>query len=612
MKKPWSISTTVRNPERIIDFLKVLEEFEGRVFDVRCQIDYQTALIKNKLYKPNNLPPNFRRFYENPDLPMPNKIAKDIFTLMLECSEELRGSPGLRGRTSVAPVCKMGLAIAKQSLGKVIITQLGKAFIRGEADLGDVFFRYCLKWQYPNPYSDRGFTEKQGFDIKPFIATLHIINRVNKIWKKEGSSPVGLSRDEFNFFVPTTISYKDIDKTVANIIKFRKQTNEQRQVFVRDHLVNFFETTDFDVIETQRENLIDYGDNTRRYFRLTRFFYIRGAGYYFDLEPRRHTEIGKLLETFDGSADIFADTDEYLTYLADIIQPFLPWETDSALTAILDQLMAESKELTERIKAIDSNVSAPPIKPIFVAGLSLGELKIAIDSAKDVRHELQLLLTHLESQINENFERYITELENIHIRSDQPITLEYLISLALFALNDAINIKPNYLAGDDNLPIFTAPAGVPDIECFYNDFNLICEVTMLRNRSQWFNEGQPVMRHLRDFETQNPRVQAYCLFIAPSLHRDTINTFWTACKYEYEGKKMRIVPFSLNQFINVLRYVLDRRRTSSKRFTREEIKTLLDEVMLAVEKETSSTQWLSAINGLIDSWGDRILNERAQ
>jgi hypothetical protein len=33
MKKPWSLSTTVRNPERILPFLRVLKEIEGEAFD---------------------------------------------------------------------------------------------------------------------------------------------------------------------------------------------------------------------------------------------------------------------------------------------------------------------------------------------------------------------------------------------------------------------------------------------------------------------------------------------------------------------------------------------------------------------------------------------------
>ena len=105
------------------------------------------------------------------------------------------------------------------------------------------------------------------------------------------------------------------------------------------------------------------------------------------------------------------------------------------------------------------------------------------------------------------------------------VALEKWTNIALNIINDALLIKPNSPLGDDNEPIFTAPAGVSDIECLYDGFGAICEVTMLTGRDQWFNEGQPVMRHLRDFENQHSATPNYCLFVAPSLHQDTMNTF---------------------------------------------------------------------------------------
>ena len=134
--------------------------------------------------------------------------------------------------------------------------------------------------------------------------------------------------------------------------------------------------------------------------------------------------------------------------------------------------------------------------------------------------------------------------------------LEKLSALGLHALNDALQIHPNYPVGDDNEPTFTAPANVPDIECFYKSFNAICEVTMLRGRDQWFNEAQPVMRHLRDFEERYKEKPSYCLFIAPQIHRDTVNTFWIAIRYEYEGRRQRIIPLSIKLFVSILKTLL--------------------------------------------------------
>ena len=62
------------------------------------------------------------------------------------------------------------------------------------------------------------------------------------------------------------------------------------------------------------------------------------------------------------------------------------------------------------------------------------------------------------------------------------------------------------------------------------------------------------MRHLRNFEEQHSKI-CYCLFIAPRLHQDTINTFYTSVKYEYEGKKQKIIPITISQLIMILQRI---------------------------------------------------------
>ena len=72
------------------------------------------------------------------------------------------------------------------------------------------------------------------------------------------------------------------------------------------------------------------------------------------------------------------------------------------------------------------------------------------------------------------------------------------------SINDLVRIQPNYPTDDEGNPLFTAGSGVADLEVFYEDFNLICEVTMLSDRSQWVAEGQPVQRHLFEFSKKYP------------------------------------------------------------------------------------------------------------
>ena len=218
-----------------------------------------------------------------------------------------------------------------------------------------------------------------------------------------------------------------------------------------------------------------------------------------------------------------------------------------------------------------------------------------------MQKKLQQIEVLFDAQQIEQIEKYITELKNIFkSKNKKPVELERLCTLSLNALNDAISINPNYPVGDDNEPTFTAPANKPDIECYYKTFNAICEVTMLTNRQQWYAEGQPVMRHLRDFENRQTK-ETYCIFIAPDLHRDTVNTYWTAVKYEYEGVKQKIIPLTISQFIHLLDALIIRKKKGSQIF-HNEIKELFDSIIEKTNIISNSDKWLSIIPEEINKW----------
>src|SRR3990167_5413014 len=223
MKKPWSISTTVRNPERLRDFLRVLKIIEGHPFNSDNQIKYQILLIQHKLYKPTELTRGQKEYYKNVEREMPYSVAEQIFN-----TQQYR-DPAMRGRNSVAPMNKMGLCVAKNSANGVRITALGEYFLSEGYDLGKLFFIHFLKWQLPNPASDE-FSGRDGFAIKPFIGTLHLIKEVNRKWKALGNDPVGITKEEFALFALTLIHYQDIVTQAKKLVEYRTglraQTNE--------------------------------------------------------------------------------------------------------------------------------------------------------------------------------------------------------------------------------------------------------------------------------------------------------------------------------------------------------------------------------------------------
>ncbi len=599
MKKPWSITTTLRNPERLRSFLIVLKQLEGENWNLENQRKFQILLIKERVYGYGSI-----QFYNGLAKEQIDLIDNQAKEISFEKAEEIFNTknyedPAMRGRQSINPLKKIGLVVIKDE--KIFITSLGKLFLQDDFDLGEIFFRSFIKWQLPNPDSS-DYKLEDGYNIKPFIGVLHLINQVNQKSLEINEKAKGISKQEFSLFVTSLINFQDIENYADKILQLREQQKgkskqEQKQIFDNYKKVfaqEFLETTNQEEIKKLLKNLKDYGDNAIRYFRLTRFLFIRGGGFYVDLEPRRQVEIDNLLNFDNASVIEFETKEQYLDYIADISEPKLPWESKEEYKKILLRLIEDIKTYEEKL-----NIEAKEIADY--QNFNEEKLKKYISDLRQYRRELQNEENHQNSQELDQINDYIEKLENIFNFEDRPILLEKLSALGLNALNDALKIKPNYPVGDDNEPTFTAPANTPDIECYYQGFNAICEVTMLKSRDQWYNEGQPVMRHLRDFENKNNNKPTYCLFIAPTIHRDTLNTFWMAVKYEYEGQKQNIIPLTINNFTQLLKILVEIKR-QGKFLKHSEIARLYDEIVNTSKDFTDSSQWLNQIPNTIDSW----------
>ena len=333
MKKPWSITTTLRNPERLRDFLVVLQQLENLKWDLENQKKYQILLIQNRVYGYGS-----SQFY--------NGLSQDQIALIDSATQEISlekageifntknyEDSSMRGRQSINPLKKIGLVVIKDS--KVIITELGKLFLKDDFDFEEIFFRSFLKWQIPNPDSN-DYKLENGYDIKPFIGVLHLINEVNKKSLSLGEKAKGISKQEFSLFCPTLVNFKDIESYAKKIINLRKKIKskskqEQKTIFEnykKQFVSKFLSSTNQDEISGLLNNLQDYGDNAIRYFRLTRYIHIRGSGFYIDLESRRSVEIESLLNFDNAQSRTFESKEEYLDYISNISQPQLSWETE--------------------------------------------------------------------------------------------------------------------------------------------------------------------------------------------------------------------------------------------------------------------------------------------
>ncbi len=593
MKKIWSISTTLRSPERLRGFLIVLKKMEGEEWTKSNQIKFQTKLIQDRVYGFSNT--QFYNGLTQVQIDLIEDIAQPIsFEQAIEIfNKKNYKDPAMRGRTSYKPLEKMGLVTLVNKTIK--ITNLGKYLLRDDYDFGEIFFKSFLKWQYPNPV-DRDFRDGKVYNLKPFVLTLHLINRVNQICKEKNIKEKGISRLEFELFALTLINYVDLEQQANTLINFRVTLekiaeHKDKKIFIENYKSSLsLEFENFHHSHT-------YTDNVLRYFRITRYLYIRGGGYYIDLEPRRMVEINSLLDTFDGGKEDMAKK-EYIDYISDINLPELPWETQEKLTEIYHKL-------TRGINDLEIELGKEKISLKIIS--TTNGLKDEIERLRLYRTQLQNSILKRELSDISKIEEVIDKLVNIrHLDLKPSIALEKYITMALNIINDAKDIKANSKVGDDNEFIFTAPANQPDIECYYDNFNSICEVTTLTSRDQWHNEGQPVMRHFRDFENNSEQDDNYCLFVAPKIHRDTINTYWTSVKYEYEGSKQKIVPFTIDQIIGILGTIKEI-KISDQAFSHLQFQKLLDDIIDLTGESKHSDDWLRQIPECIENWKSDVI-----
>lgn len=571
--------------------MRILKTLEGRPFDTDTQVEFQILLIQHRLYKPSILTKAQNRLLSDVEKKISYETASIIF------HSQNYEDPPMRGRNSVAPLNKMGFCVAKQRFGAVTITTLGNYFLNDDYEMNDLFLKYFLKWQLPNPIEPH-FSKKANFAVKPFVATLHLVDCVNNICKQHGYNSIGISKEEFSRFVPTLIHYKDIEKQAINLVNLRHNKVVKR--YVDSNLLVQRS------IPELTNTLSDYGDNAIRYFRFTGFITIRGDGYYIDLEPRRSVEIDMLLKADNASPLNFSDYFEYLNYLNDLSKPELPWETKQYLKIIANDLHSDIQESESKLTSCKQLI--PDLNVLRVDDLELNSLKEYTNYLRTHRKLLDNLVLKVDLLDVVKIEQCIKELKNINRLSGKPsIELERLLTLALHALDDAVDVCPNYPVGDDNKPTFTAPANKPDIECVYRSFYSICEVTMLTGSRQWHNEGYSVPRHLRDYEEKFPEKEAYCLFVAPKIHRDTAETFWNANKHGYIGKRQKIVPISISQTTTILECLLKLRKLN-KSFTHVDLLNLYNEIIEVQNIVDNSEAWICEIPSTIANWTKSLLD----
>ena len=172
----WTIgSTTVRNPDRLREGLKILKDhFDGQAWNRSQQEKFFNLLREHKVYEMDD---------------------SDYGNMTSDRKQE-------HARKWVSVLNQLGFCFAYESSEKpVIITKAGDSLINNPEIEDEVFLRQLLKYQKPCALPKQNGASFENVSVLPFIVSLKTTYKLQ-----------GLSKEEISIFLNTTVRMSDVDK----------------------------------------------------------------------------------------------------------------------------------------------------------------------------------------------------------------------------------------------------------------------------------------------------------------------------------------------------------------------------------------------------------------
>lgn len=523
-----------------------------------------------------------------------NSVTQERYLRALAASPFFEGEigrdPALQARDRVTRAPKaLGLVDLEPT---VRLTPAGAAYLDGRRP-HEAFTRQLLKFQLPSPYH----TDRTGrFGVRPYLELLRLTADLD-----------GLSSDEIAAYGLQLTHVDRYDDVRRQILAFRREvatagTGRYRAVwheaFARAAQAVYAEqwtTGDFgtrqsttasadEFIAKKRRNHRDYADAAIRYLRETRLVALRNPrSKRIRVVDERAREVEYILANTPRQPLAFPSTAEFKQYLFNPARPAL-LEDDRALVAAEVARYGSPAEVTAARQ------------------LSIEPLRDLRDQILDSRLAARIAAQAVELRAYREFDDIVATFDELATRrvENAPLTLEWNTWRALSMLNDG-QIVANLRFDDAGAPLFTAPAGKPDILCSYRDFDLLTEVTMSAGATQYDMEGEPVARHVGDHVRATGR-DTYCLFVAPRLNPAAVAHFFVLhrVRVAHYGGLTRVIPLDLED----LRRMLADAHRAPMRPTALQIRAFVNAAAGAALTAEDEMAWRTDIQRLADSWAD--------
>lgn len=493
--KPLSFSTTIRNPERIPNFLRCILPFEGELLTSKVIHEVVKNIIREKVYIPT---------YAG----MLGKSLEDwIYTdeqleLIINKSPQKHEEKGFKfGWDSRFDTCykiMKEFGFIKYAMGNpIVITDTGHMLVdayieepRNEKKIQKVFLNALMKYQTNNPL------RKNLNENVPLPLLLKVIKYLHEDQDEKNK---GIARHE----LPILICWRDNDAySVYRYIKEKRKavgfncSNE----FIYELCLNILGSNNRNYFK-MKKICYESVDEYIRKMRMSGLISLRGNGRFLDINSFEKDSAEYVIDNYMEYPK-FEEEDEYIDYMGTI---------DTKILQIEDEVSIDFSDVRKKTLYKYANKMSKELVE--------EELRIVCDK-RESKHKVL---------------RYI----------NAPTRLEFLTSIALVQNFEGLDVNPNYPVDDEGIPTFTAAGGCADIECYDSDYDCYFEVSLMRGRNaQVNNEIIPISRHLKEAKEKR-RQESFSVFVAPTIHEDTEE----AADWQKIKNNVDILVYNIDRFI---------------------------------------------------------------
>jgi len=518
--KTWNLgNTTVRNPERIKDALRVFkEQFEGRKFDVPTQNEFFSELI------------------------IANVIKGD---------PSQAGSRDWSARKWASAFNKLGLALPRGTKVNpvVTITEAGNMLLSEHALESDVFLRQMLKIQLPSPTEDN----LDGAAIHPFYLVLSVAYEL----LERGLRPLG--KEEIALFVQSATSDNQAGEIIERIEQYRTTRDViegrigKRKFFLEQLTQKARELYGDDASPQKVSTLQDYSDTTVRYSSITGIFTIGRQSLVI-----KEDQVNLAKALVEAGAPKLLSDEEFWDVFHNPTVPALPTDNTGFLRNDITSLERRLVELSQQTGASVEGRSEISRDNVLELKRRREDLEHELTSLKEIQFYRAQHSSEQVEDIKSLFESIMAR-ETIGGSDYRPAWAEWgvwRVFLSINTISNPVSETRGFKVNSELFPVHHAKGGAADL-CFrYDDGTILpTEITLSTNERQFNMEGEAVKFHVKSVVEMNQSSDVIGVFTAPDVHVATAHEFFGADFYSQKlggVVKLNIVPLSFEQLQSFL------------------------------------------------------------